>query len=514
MHDLARRGLAFSVATGGLLLSNAGFAVAASSSATGNTSDSPGVASGNNVQVPVNLPVNLCGDTVNVLALLNPSAGNGCAIDAPATHKTPAEHATGGPAATASSNTSHSPGALSGNNVQVPVNAPINACGDTLNLAALLNPAAGDHCVNGGSGAGGAAGGPSANAAGDTSHSPGAVSGNSAQVPINLPINACGDTVNGIAGLNPAVGDHCAIGGPAAGGAAGGPSANAAGIASHSPGAVSGNSAQVPINLPINLCGDTVNGIAGLNPAVGSSCEIGGPAAGGAAGGPSANAAGITSHSPGAVSGNAVQLPINVPVNACGDTVNGIAGLNPAANDHCAIGGPGTAPGGPSANAAGITSHSPGAVSGNAVQLPINVPVNACGDTVNGIAGLNPATGNGCEIGAPEVPTPPPSTGPVMPPPPPPTGPVMPPPPPPTGPVMPPPPPPTSPVTTPGKPTPPAPGKPTPPPAPGQPGTPGGPRLAHTGAEGTEVGIIAGAAALVGGAALTVIGRKRTRRGH
>ncbi|WP_445270794.1 chaplin [Streptomyces sp. DSM 41634] len=39
---------------------------------------SPGVASGNLLQVPVHVPVNVCGNTVNVIALLNPTFGNTC----------------------------------------------------------------------------------------------------------------------------------------------------------------------------------------------------------------------------------------------------------------------------------------------------------------------------------------------------------------------------------------------------------------------------------------------------
>lgn len=40
---------------------------------------SPGVLSGNVIQVPVHIPVNVCGNSVNVLALLNPAFGNVCA---------------------------------------------------------------------------------------------------------------------------------------------------------------------------------------------------------------------------------------------------------------------------------------------------------------------------------------------------------------------------------------------------------------------------------------------------
>jgi hypothetical protein len=33
---------------------------------------------GNAVQVPIHVPVNLCGNTVNIIALLNPAFGNTC----------------------------------------------------------------------------------------------------------------------------------------------------------------------------------------------------------------------------------------------------------------------------------------------------------------------------------------------------------------------------------------------------------------------------------------------------
>ncbi len=44
----------------------------------GVTDNSPGVLSGNSAQVPNNLPINLCGNTVDVIGLLNPAFGNTC----------------------------------------------------------------------------------------------------------------------------------------------------------------------------------------------------------------------------------------------------------------------------------------------------------------------------------------------------------------------------------------------------------------------------------------------------
>jgi hypothetical protein len=66
-----------SATAAGLLLAGAGSAVA-SSEAEGAAVGSPGVLSGNVIQVPIHIPVNLCGDTINIIALLNPAFGNTC----------------------------------------------------------------------------------------------------------------------------------------------------------------------------------------------------------------------------------------------------------------------------------------------------------------------------------------------------------------------------------------------------------------------------------------------------
>ncbi|MFD7132995.1 chaplin [Streptomyces sp. NPDC059894] len=44
----------------------------------------------------------------------------------------------------------------------------------------------------------------------------------------------------------------------------------------------------------------------------------------------------------------------------------------------------------------GIAEHSPGVLSGNVVQIPLHIPINVCGNTVNVVGLLNPAFGNTC----------------------------------------------------------------------------------------------------------------------
>ena len=67
--------VAAAAATGGLVLAGAGLAQA-DAGAQGAAIGSPGVLSGNVVQVPVHVPVNVCGNTINVIGLLNPAFGN------------------------------------------------------------------------------------------------------------------------------------------------------------------------------------------------------------------------------------------------------------------------------------------------------------------------------------------------------------------------------------------------------------------------------------------------------
>ncbi|MEU6762948.1 chaplin [Streptomyces sp. NPDC046853] len=66
------------IAVGGAVIAGAG-AASADSGAQGAAVGSPGVLSGNVVQVPIHVPVNVCGNTVSVIGVLNPTFGNTCA---------------------------------------------------------------------------------------------------------------------------------------------------------------------------------------------------------------------------------------------------------------------------------------------------------------------------------------------------------------------------------------------------------------------------------------------------
>ncbi|AXK32243.1 DUF320 domain-containing protein [Streptomyces armeniacus] len=80
MRQVTKKGLITVAAAGGVLALSGGTAFA-DSGAQGGSANSPGVLSGNTVQLPVHLPVNACGNTVDIVGLLNPAFGNTCVND-------------------------------------------------------------------------------------------------------------------------------------------------------------------------------------------------------------------------------------------------------------------------------------------------------------------------------------------------------------------------------------------------------------------------------------------------
>ncbi|TRV75367.1 chaplin [Streptomyces sp. 130] len=189
MRQVTRNGLITMAAAGGVLALGGGYAHA-DAGAAGGASNSPGVISGNSVQIPVHVPVNVCGNSVSVVGLLNPAAGNACgngsdgatagrhdsasgtsgshdsASGASGSHagtRASDDHARGakqgtgkhravrggnGGGATAQGITQGSPGVLSGNQIQVPIDIPVNVCGNSIDVVGLLNPAIGNTCEN------------------------------------------------------------------------------------------------------------------------------------------------------------------------------------------------------------------------------------------------------------------------------------------------------------------------------------------------------------------------------
>ncbi|WP_409473065.1 chaplin [Streptomyces sp. HC307] len=150
MRQITRKGLMTVAAATGVFAAAGGHAHA-DSGASGSSSNSPGVLSGNTVQAPVHVPVNVCGNTVNVVGVLNPSAGNSCA-----NHDGGNDSSgdTDGSGAHAGGHADGSPGVGSGNHVEAPIHVPVNVCGNSVDVIGVGNTAVGNDCANDGSGDG------------------------------------------------------------------------------------------------------------------------------------------------------------------------------------------------------------------------------------------------------------------------------------------------------------------------------------------------------------------------
>ncbi|GGT41439.1 hypothetical protein GCM10010287_12730 [Streptomyces variabilis] len=148
MRRVTRNGvIAVAAASGAMAVAMPAYA---DSGAEGVAAGSPGVASGNSVQLPVHVPVNVCGNTVNVVGLLNPAAGNTC-VNEDVRHEAASgssKGASGASGASAEGDAHGSPGLLSGNGVQLPVHVPVNVTGNSVNVVGIGNPSTDNSSVN------------------------------------------------------------------------------------------------------------------------------------------------------------------------------------------------------------------------------------------------------------------------------------------------------------------------------------------------------------------------------
>ncbi|WP_329457410.1 chaplin [Streptomyces sp. NBC_01497] len=254
MRDLISKGLLTAAAATSVL--SLGGAHAFASDAQGAATGSPGVLSGNNVQVPVEIPVNVCGNTVDVVGLGNPAFGNTCAnVNAQHTHRQ-YEQARDDSMAQAHGNQDGGAragvpdaGRAAGAPLPAPAHKPM-PLPDRMPAHAVPSPAApmGTPVPQGP-----AAQHPDGQQDQGSQHGQHAWSAPQAPAPQHRP---AGSTA----------GDQYA---PA------GTGAQASGVAHNSPGVLSGNLAQLPIDIPVNACGNTIDIVGLLNPAFGNHCESG-----------------------------------------------------------------------------------------------------------------------------------------------------------------------------------------------------------------------------------------------
>jgi hypothetical protein len=332
--------------TVGLAFAGTSFAGTAMAGSGWHTSGNHSILGGNQIKVPIEIPVNICG---NALALLG-DAFAGCKGGA---HVGGHRHHAG-----QSWHTSGNHSILGGNQIKVPVKVPVNVCG---NSAAVLGDA-----FSGCKGGAGAAGGGGWHTSGNES----ILGGNQVKGPVKVPVNVCG---NAIALLGDAFAG--CKGGAHVGGHHHGRSAW------HTSGNESiggGNQVKVPVKVPVNVCG---NSGAGLGLAA-AGCKGGAGAAGGGGGW-------RTSGNESILGGNQGKAAVKAPVNACGNALallgDAFAGCKGGA--HVRGGHHGES---------WHTSGNNSIGGGNQVKVPVKVPVNVCG---NSAAVLGDAF-SGCKGGA------------------------------------------------------------------------------------------------------------------
>ncbi|MFD7770823.1 chaplin, partial [Streptomyces sp. NPDC059787] len=153
MRQTLSRGVFVAAAAATGILSLYGTPALADSYAAGKAEDSSGALAGNNVQVPVHAPVNACGNGVDVVGAFNKGPDNTCVNGShkskDGSHKSKdGSHGHSDDGAHADGGTKGSPGLASGNNVQVPVHAPVNACGNGVDVVGAFNKGPDNTCVN------------------------------------------------------------------------------------------------------------------------------------------------------------------------------------------------------------------------------------------------------------------------------------------------------------------------------------------------------------------------------
>jgi hypothetical protein len=201
--------------------------------ATQNSSGNFGIANGTQAYLPISVPVNVVGNSAAVLGLANAS---GAGVNRVESAKV--EHGKGGNKG-GKQNSSGNYGVLNGTQVYAPIDVPINLCGNALSILGLAQSQAA--CVNGGRYR-------TESGSQDTSGNYGIANGTQVYAPISAPLNVAGNSI-GVAGE--------------ANSAAAARNESSRGHdfsqkSSRNVGILNGTQLAAPINVPINVCGNSL----------------------------------------------------------------------------------------------------------------------------------------------------------------------------------------------------------------------------------------------------------------
>jgi hypothetical protein len=267
----------------------------------GRTSGRHSIGGGNQINAPISVPVNACGNSAAVLgdalagcrggSVVGGGGGVGAGYAGVGHHHTSGRHSI-----------------LGGNQVHAPINAPVNVCG---NSAAVLGDALAG--CRGGATTAGLAGGGFGGFHGRTSGRHSIGGGNQLDAPINAPVDVCGNAIGGnaLAGCR---------GGASVAGVGDGGGFHGRTSGHHS--ILGGNQVHAPITAPVDVCGNTAavlgDAVAGCRGGAGVPGAPGAPGASGYFGGDH-GFHGRTSGRHSIGGGNQIHAPINAPIDVCGN---------------------------------------------------------------------------------------------------------------------------------------------------------------------------------------------------
>ncbi|MBG0814464.1 chaplin family protein [Planomonospora sp. ID82291] len=292
------------------------------------TSGDGSIGGGNQVNLPITLPIDISGNSVAVIGESEAGSVGGASVEQ-----------SGKGSGAGGNRTSGERSILGGNQVVAPITAPVNVCGNA--VAVIGRSAAG--CKGGASveqsGKGSGAGG------NRTSGERSILGGNQVVAPITAPVNVCGNAVGAVVGQafagckggasvkNGGKPGHGYHGGHGKGSGAGDNRTSGRGSV------LGGNQVVAPITAPVNVCGNAVGAVIGQAFAGckgGASVKNGGAGAGG----------NRTSGERSILGGNQVVAPITAPVNVCGNAVAVLADAAAGCLGGAHVGRPGHGHGG------------------------------------------------------------------------------------------------------------------------------------------------------------------------
>ncbi|MDQ7906999.1 chaplin family protein [Phytohabitans sp. ZYX-F-186] len=334
MKTWVRKTLSVGVLAAGALL----FAPSAVHADTAQVSlDNDGILNGNQAYAPIQIPVNVAGNGVGVLGVgagISGLASNGAAQDVDHWSKSSRKHKEASRTEDTTQFSWGNDGIANGNQAYVPIQIPVNVAGNGVGVL----------------GVGAGISGIAANGAAqdvdkeskrteDTAQvsgdNDGILNGNQVYVPVQVPINICGNGV-GVLGLGVGVSGACVNGAAHDVDKESKRTEDTAQVSSDNDGILNGNQIYVPVQVPINICGNGV-GVLGVGAGLSGACFNGAAQDVDKESKRTEDTAQVSGDNDGILNGNQVYVPVQVPINACGNGV-GVLGVGVGVSGACVNG--------------------------------------------------------------------------------------------------------------------------------------------------------------------------------